>query len=202
MLLWNGNVNLKTKTNYRVSLHSKSEKQYKDSCALHLCDKQLSHLVTPRQRHESDRGDSIVSKVESTLLGQGLTVQGKFMKWAASGNRTCMIICARCLIISKVLREKDGLQVAHIERRKQFVPWREYIVYDWDSRGKSAATFPNLVGSVKSRRAAWSIGPLVTAIPFSIQRNEKSNKSLTKRHSNRKSQSYHDLGSKSKSTTL
>ena len=83
-MLWIGNFrvnsqNNKTSTHYRVSLHSKLEKRYKDSWALHKCDKQLPHLVTPHQRHESDRGDSTVLKVEPTLLV-------KDWLWLCKGN--------------------------------------------------------------------------------------------------------------------
>ena len=62
---------LKSKTHCRVFLHSKSEKQYKGSWTLHMYDKQSLHLVTPRQRRESDHDDNTALKVEPTFLFKG-----------------------------------------------------------------------------------------------------------------------------------
>ena len=43
-----------------------------------MCDKQSPHLVTPHQRHESDRGDSTVLKVEPTLLVKDELCKGDY----------------------------------------------------------------------------------------------------------------------------
>ena len=137
-------------------------------------DKQLSHLVKSPQRHQSDRGDSIVSRVGPTLL---VKCKGEIFYEAGCQWEQNLHDYMRRLIISKVLRDKkwscshrtsETISIAKIQIRVE---------------NPALATFPKLFGAVKSWRGA--LGNFNVLYCHSILHETHS----VQRHSNRSSQS-------------